>query len=78
MTWLRAAMIAALCAGPALSAGHDRQLEQWIKDHVASRIGDIRGSIDMAAIPVGADNDNRPPAPKRAADSITTGSLRAD
>lgn len=36
--------IGAMMATPA-DAGHDRQLEQWIKQHVAEKIGDIRGSV---------------------------------
>lgn len=43
--------LAALCGllcGPAHAAGHDRQLEDWIKAHVAGKIGDIRGGVDAS------------------------------
>lgn len=40
----------AALATPA-AAGHDRQLEQWIKQHVAAKIGDIRGAVDAGETP---------------------------
>lgn len=45
------AAIAALATGPAFSAGHDLQLEGWIKEHVAANMGDLRGGIAFDAKP---------------------------
>ncbi len=45
------AVCAALAIGPAFAAGHDTQLESWIKEHVASNMGELRRGIDIDAKP---------------------------
>ena len=45
------AAFAALAIGPVFAAGHDTQLESWIKEHVASNMGELRSGIDIDARP---------------------------
>ena len=51
------AAFAALAIGPAFAAGHDTQLESWIKEHVASNMGELRSGIDLDAKPWPGWND---------------------
>ncbi|MBK8458601.1 MAG: hypothetical protein IPL47_16975 [Phyllobacteriaceae bacterium] len=75
--------IGAMMAAPA-AAGHDRQLEQWIKQHVAEKIGDIRGSVaaDQAPVLVTQDTLQRaksgPGLGFRRVDPTVTGSIRGN
>lgn len=81
-TILRAALCA-LLAGPAFAAGHDAQLEQWIKAHVAAKIGDIRGGFkgDDAPEMVTAETLERaksaPGLGFQRLDPVRTGGIRA-
>lgn len=43
------ALVFALFAGQAIAASHDRQLERWIMEKVASSVGDIRGTVSADA-----------------------------
>lgn len=43
--------LAGLAIAPAWAAGHDTQLEAWIKDHVASNMGELRGGLEIDALP---------------------------
>ncbi len=45
------AAFAALAIGPVFAAGHDTQLESWIKEHVASNMGELRSGIDIDVRP---------------------------
>jgi len=79
---LIAATLGILLAGPA-AANHDRQLERWILDHVAARIGDLRGGFAGDARPalVTAEDLRRarlgPDLGFRAVDPVTTATVRA-
>lgn len=45
------ALLGALVSAPALAGGHDAQLESWIKQHVAGKVGDLRGGFDARKTP---------------------------